>query len=128
MPIPAIDDDDPLSAEGCQTALTEQILPSDDVFFDDTAELQPPIADKLEAVALTLRQCPEALVQISGHIDATADATVGQELTQARAETVLDYLELRGVSSERIIAVGYGADLPIADNTSEDGARHQSPN
>ncbi len=122
LPIPDIAEADRTNAEGCQAALSELTLAADDTFVEDSDILLPAASERLDEVALALRRCPDdTQVQISGHVDATEDQARDQSVSDAWSDTVLAYLNLRGVPSERIIAVGYGADIPIADNTSADG-------
>ncbi len=37
-------------------------------------------------------------------------------MSQARADTVRDYLVAKGVEASRLVAVGYGEAQPVADN------------
>jgi len=50
-------------------------------------------------------------------------ANVLRTSSLARAEAVKAYLVQRGIEGARIQTVGHGADLPLADNTTEDGRR-----
>jgi OOP family OmpA-OmpF porin len=60
-------------------------------------------------------------VQIEGHTDITGDPQKNRELSQARAESVLEYLVTKGVARERLVARGFGPDKPIAPNETEEG-------
>jgi len=42
-------------------------------------------------------------------------------LSRERSRAVADWLSARGVPAEQIIAKGYGATQPIADNATESG-------
>ena len=42
-------------------------------------------------------------------------------LSLARAESVRDYLVSQGIAAERVTAVGYGDEKPIASNKTEEG-------
>ena len=42
-------------------------------------------------------------------------------LSQSRANSVVDYLTKNGIESNRLIAKGYGASQPVAENTSAEG-------
>ena len=37
-------------------------------------------------------------------------------LSQERAESVMRYLVAQGVAADRLVALGYGPDRPVADN------------
>ena len=44
-----------------------------------------------------------------------------RDLTQTRAETIVEYLVAAGVKRERLTAVGYGETKPVADNATAAG-------
>ena len=52
-------------------------------------------------------------IRIEGHTDDVGGAKKNQELSQARAESVRDYLIKKGVEPERLQAVGYGDTRPL---------------
>lgn len=60
-------------------------------------------------------------IEIGGYTDNTGRAEANRSLSQRRAEAVKDYLVKRGVSADRITAVGYGSRKPIATNNTEEG-------
>ena len=61
------------------------------------------------------------IVEVQGHTDNTGKAEVNQELSEKRANAVRDYLIAQGVDFQRLTAVGYGQDQPIADNSTKAG-------
>ncbi len=70
------------------------------------------LADLVEMMTLK----PAMKIQISGHTDSDGDATANLLLSQQRADAVKKYLIGKGISSSRLIAIGYGETKPIADN------------
>ena len=66
-------------------------------------------------------------VTIEGHTDNTPVNTLefpsNWELSTIRAINVLRYLQSRGVRADRISAVGYAEQRPIAENDTESGRR-----
>lgn len=75
----------------------------------------------LNQIAQLLRDNPDKRLRIEGHTDDTGPAAVNLRLSQERAQAVARYLEARNVSPSQLIAKGYGASQPIADNTSDTG-------
>ena len=60
-------------------------------------------------------------LEIQGHTDSTGSSRDNKRLSQARVESVRDELIRRGVSADILEAVGYGEDLSIATNDTEEG-------
>lgn len=50
---------------------------------------------------------------IEGHTDASGDRGTNMALSQARAQSVVDYLVSQGVDPSRLTAKGFGPDRPI---------------
>lgn len=89
------------------------------VYFETAkARLLPQSARTLDRLAEALLAQPALQIQISGHTDIIGDPDLNQRLSEARAECVLDYLAMRGVTPERLSALGYGSTRPIARNNS----------
>ena len=55
-------------------------------------------------------------IEVQAHSDNTGSAGYNKKLSQKRAESVVTYLELKGISSPRLDALGYGEEKPIANN------------
>ena len=70
----------------------------------------------LDSLATRLAAAPSLVVEIQGHADSTGGRRANLALSRARATAVRGYLLARGVAPERVIAMGFGADRPIADN------------
>ena len=95
---------------------------ADEVLFDvDQAELKPGGMQQLGRVAEFLRQNPDRNVLIEGHTDSTAPDLYNLALSQRRSNAVEDFLITQGVDPTRILATGYGEQLPIASNATAAG-------
>ena len=76
----------------------------------------------MDDIAEILGKCPDDLrLEISGHTDSQGRESMNQELSQTRAQAVLNALRERRVITSQYIAKGYGEEKPIADNGTEDG-------
>lgn len=60
-------------------------------------------------------------LQVNAHTDNTASKKYNLELSQKRAQSIKNYLELMGVEPSRIKANGFGESKPIASNDNEEG-------
>jgi OOP family OmpA-OmpF porin len=92
------------------------------VFFDtNKATIKPVSFPLLNDVASALRDNPKLVVEVQGHTDSQGDDAFNKKLSQRRAESVRTYLAGKGVDGARMVPVGYGEDVPIADNRTTDG-------
>lgn len=75
----------------------------------------------LDRVVVAMRRYPLPAADIIGHTDSTGSVELNQQLSEARALTVMEYLVGAGVDAGRLQAIGRGAGEPVADNSSESG-------
>jgi outer membrane protein OmpA-like peptidoglycan-associated protein len=75
----------------------------------------------LDDIAKSLLEWPDVKIEIQGHTDNVGTAEYNKDLSQQRAETIRNYLIEKGVSSDRLTAVGYGSEKPITDNSTDEG-------
>ena len=62
-----------------------------------------------------------AKVEVSGHTDASGSAKLNRALSQRRAEVVSAYLASKGVAADKLVAKGYGSEMPRAGNEAPEG-------
>ena len=97
---------------------------SSDLLFDvDSALLSPTAHGTLADVATVLHDFPKTAVVVQGFTDATGSEEHNLELSRRRAHAVMNAFIDRGIDPDRITAVGYGEDYPVADNDTEAGRR-----
>ncbi|HPG74362.1 MAG TPA: OmpA family protein, partial [Bacteroidales bacterium] len=65
---------------------------------------------------------PKIVVEIRSHTDSVASDEFNLKLSQDRAQSVVNYLIGKGISSDRLVAKGYGESFPIAPNSHPDGS------
>ncbi len=100
----------------------EQIRLNEQVFFrTNKSTIMPVSYPLLDEVADVLVKNPQISVRVEGHTDDRGSAKLNKKLSQDRADSVRKYLAGRGVSLDRMEAIGYGKDRPIEDNTTEAG-------
>lgn len=91
--------------------------------FDiDKAEIRPQYYDSAARVGDFMKMFPTTTAIIEGYSDEVGTDEYNIQLSQRRAESVVNYLrEQFGIDSSRISATGYGKTRPIADNSTEEG-------
>ena len=75
----------------------------------------------LDDLVTLLNSYPGASVEIQGHTDNNGTPESNKTLSQDRANSVKRYLSAGGVSEARMTAIGYGQEVPLADNKTEAG-------
>ena len=108
------------------TAVDEGIsLSLEDIrFFPDSARMLPGEEQKLEIIAEILKRYPDRDIMVSGHAALAGSREYLMNLSLERAKTIADFLLSRNVrTADRIVIRGYGAERPIADNSTEEGMR-----
>ena len=75
----------------------------------------------LDGVVALADACRAATVTITGHTDSSGNEDWNQRLSLARAEAVAAYLDSRGIAADRLVAVGAGSSVPVADNATRYG-------
>lgn len=106
------------------------------VAFDDTraelsgisfragsAELVPSSLATLDRTIEGLKKNAKAKVEIEGHTSSEGGEEFNQKLSEDRASSVRDYMVRKGISKDRVTAVGYGYSRPKASNDTEEGRR-----
>lgn len=93
-----------------------------DVFFDfDKATLKTGALQNLDVLVRYLKENPKRNIVIEGFTDSVGSAAYNQQLSQKRAQSVINYLVSQGISPKRLTARGYGEAFPVATNEEPGG-------
>jgi outer membrane protein OmpA-like peptidoglycan-associated protein len=110
----------PEAVASCEQSLARLLAEARIEFPTASAEIGTTGAARLEAVAQVAVTCPGTL-RVEGHTDNVGRAAFNRDLSSRRAEAVRDVLVRGGLPAERLVAVGFGADKPVAGNDTEAG-------
>lgn len=95
---------------------------SNEVSFDfDSAAIKPAFEPSLNKVADVLNRYPKTTVHVIGHTDSKGSESYNQQLSERRAQSVVDYFTRQGVRNSRLVALGRGETQPRATNDTEAG-------
>lgn len=97
------------------------VMPGNITFDTNKSNIKPNFYSTLNKVAQTLAEDNKSAILVTGYTDSTGNDSINIPLSQARAQSVANYLSGQGVSSARINAQGYGSANPIASNATADG-------
>lgn len=96
-------------------------LPNGVTFATNSSNIASSFYTPLKEISKVLLQYSETKIVVSGYTDSTGDYKYNQALSKKRAYSVAEYFVSQGVASNRISAVGYGEDMPIASNSTKEG-------
>jgi OOP family OmpA-OmpF porin len=91
-------------------------------FDSDKAVVKDKYKNEIKKVSDFMKKYPNTTAVIEGHTDNTNTAEYNQKLSEARANSVRQYLINNfGINASRLTAAGYGLTMPIASNSTEEG-------
>ncbi|NNE87023.1 MAG: OmpA family protein [Silicimonas sp.] len=116
---------DPLASiptpEKCINMITEAAGKQKITFAPSSTDIESNAIKTIDAIAEIVRQCQHVEIEIGGHTDSQGREVMNEQLSQARADAVLNAIMARRVLVSNLSAKGYGEAQPIADNGSEAG-------
>ena len=94
------------------------------IFFDfDQATLKSESFPELNRIVQLMNEKPTLEVEISGHADATGPEEYNLGLSKRRAQSVVRYLNDKGIVKERTKVSFFGESKPIESNETREGRR-----
>ena len=97
------------------------------VYYDyDDGTLRPFSFSSLDSVIDFLKSHPTLSVEIGSHTDSKGKDEYNLKLSEARANSVYQYLKSKGTDPAQISYKGYGETLPLVSNTNADGTDCES--
>ncbi len=91
------------------------------LFATGSADIDPESDAILQEAADAINAAPGIAVEVVGHTDDQGAEARNQELSEQRANAVLDRLVELGVDADRLTARGAGEAEPVADNETDEG-------
>lgn len=102
----------------------------EDLYYDlDKYNIRPDAAMVLDRLITILNENPEIKIELGSHTDCRASSNYNMKLSQNRSNSVVSYLILKGIASNRLVAKGYGESQLVnkcADGVSCTEAEHQA--
>jgi outer membrane protein OmpA-like peptidoglycan-associated protein/tetratricopeptide (TPR) repeat protein len=92
------------------------------IFYETNQfNLKPESMAELDILVKLLQENPTLKIEIGGFTDHQGTAKSNQVLSEKRAKSVTAFLVSRGILATRLLARGFGAAKPVADNKTEAG-------
>jgi OmpA-OmpF porin, OOP family len=93
-------------------------------FGFDKATLTKDSKDQLDGFAQQLGSAKSYILEVTGGTDSTGSAEYNYDLSQRRADAVVQYLASKyGVAAHRFYLIGIGKDKEVAPNTTAEGRK-----
>jgi OOP family OmpA-OmpF porin len=119
-----------VDANGCPIEITEKetelfdtgMIRLQNVNFETgKADLLPESFNALDQVGVILSKWPQLKIEVGGHTDSRDSERKNQVLSEARAQSVKDYLtgHFSGIQADQLTVKGYGESKPLVRNTSK---------
>ncbi|MDR1698477.1 MAG: OmpA family protein [Prevotellaceae bacterium] len=104
-----------------EIAVGEKLI-LNNVFFDfDKHTLKKESIGELKRLIRFMKQNSSVSIELAGHTDIIGSYEYNMKLSEARAKEVADYLIKGGILEHRLSYHGYGPDLPIDTNDTDEG-------
>lgn len=97
------------------------IMPGNITFDSNDANIKSGFQPVLNSIAKVINEYSKTMVQVNGYTDSTGSAATNNSLSLMRANSISNYLRLKGVDANRIVSNGYGSSNPIASNATAAG-------
>jgi outer membrane protein OmpA-like peptidoglycan-associated protein len=101
---------------------TQKMVAIPNIYYDyDKATLRPESQLVLDSILVFFKENPDLTVEIGSHTDSRGSDAYNLKLSQARAQSVVDYLISKAIPVGRLLAKGYGETKPV--NSCTNGAK-----
>lgn len=92
-------------------------MPGNVTFATDSSDLSPAFFNVLTSVSKVLVEYDQTVVEVAGHTDSTGSDGYNQSLSERRASSVATFLRSQNIDGQRLITIGMGETMPVADNS-----------
>jgi outer membrane protein OmpA-like peptidoglycan-associated protein len=96
-------------------------MPGNVTFATNSSDLRPAFFDVLNSVTKVLTEFDRTIVEVAGHTDSSGSESYNQALSERRANSVAAYLRSQKINDQRLLTVGMGETMAVADNSTASG-------
>lgn len=83
------------------------------IFYDfDQHYIREGASSELDRIVVLMQKYPSMIIELGSHTDARGSDRYNKKLAQRRADAAVKYIASKGVDTRRLIAKGYGEELP----------------
>jgi len=96
-------------------------MPGNVTFATNSSDLNSAFFNVLTSVSKVLAEFDQTVVEVAGHTDSSGSDAYNQGLSERRASSVATYLRSQGIDNQRLMQIGLGESMPVADNATANG-------
>lgn len=97
-----------------------QTITLNNILFDQgKADIKPESRPELDKLVAFMQANPGADIELSGHTSSEGERNYNTSLSYKRVKACKDYIVAKGIAEDRVIAIGFGPDRPVAPNDTE---------
>ncbi len=94
----------------------DQEIVLEDIYYDfNRANIRKDAEPTLNELAKILKLNPSIKIELGSHTDCRGNDEYNANLSQQRAQSVVDYLQSKGIANARLFAKGYGESNPAVN-------------
>jgi OmpA-OmpF porin, OOP family len=102
-----------------QITVGESVTLNTILFDQGKAIIKNESKPELDKLVMFLQANQIAEIELSGHTSSEGEKELNRSLSYKRVKACKDYIVAKGISEDRIIAIGFGPDRPVAPNDTE---------
>jgi len=97
------------------------VLPGNITFATSSATVKDDFKKVLDSIVKVTTKYKKTKLSVIGYTDSTGKLDMNMQLSRDRANSVRDYLVLKGIATSRIVTDGKGPENPVASNATVEG-------
>ncbi|TAE30619.1 MAG: flagellar motor protein MotB [Cytophagales bacterium] len=98
------------------------VIKVDNIYYDlNKFAIRPDAATEMSKLVELMKKYPKMRIEMRSHTDSRATTLYNRTLSTSRAKAAVTYLKSKGIKPTRLVAKGYGEDMPV--NKCKDGVK-----
>ncbi|MGB6035749.1 MAG: OmpA family protein, partial [Cryomorphaceae bacterium] len=98
------------------SATAAKVYEIGEIYYDyNKSDIRPSAQPSLDKLAKLLKDNPAVKIEVHAHADSRGSATYNMNLSNRRAQSVVNYLVKAGVNKANLSSKGFGESQPVND-------------
>lgn len=105
-----------IQAQELQLKINEIVAKNPIIFKRASADILRKSEKTVDTIARLLKKHNNISIEIAGHTDAAGADDLNKRVSMQRAEKIKELIASYGIPENKLIARGYGEDIPLVEN------------